>query len=88
MKITDEQIEYFKEADRIVKKGYYPSGQKVIDTYKKIFADEIAKGTMRDNFNPKCGGCLRQVVGIAMSKIKELEKQLENDKQGTEKEDK
>ena len=76
MKITDEEIEYFKEADKIVKRGYYPNGQKAIDTYKKIFAEEIANGKMRDNFNPKCGGCIRQVVEITINKIKELEKKI------------
>lgn len=87
MKITSEDIEYFKEAERIIKRGYFPSGQKTIDTYKKIFAEEIANGKMRDNFNPKCGGCIRQVVGATMNKIKELEKQTKNE-QGTEKKDK
>ncbi len=87
MKITDEEIEYFKEADKTVKKGYYPNGQKAIDTYKKIFAEEIANGKMRDNFNPKCGGCIRQVVEITINKIKELEKKIK-DETGTEKEDK
>ena len=87
MKITDEEIEYFKEADKIVKRGYYPNGQKAIDTYKKIFAEEIANGKMRDNFNPKCGGCIRQVVEITINKIKELEKKIK-DETGTEKEDK
>lgn len=87
MKITDEEIEYFKEADKIVKRGYYPNGQKAIGTYKKIFAEEIANGKMRDNFNPKCGGCIRQVVEITINKIKELEKKIK-DETGTEKEDK
>ena len=87
MKITDEEIEYFKEADKIVKRGYYPNGQKAIDTYKKIFAEEIANGKMRDNFNPKCGGCIRQVVEITINKIKEFEKKIK-DETGTEKEDK
>lgn len=87
MKITDEEIEYFKEANRIIKKGYYPNGQKAIDTYKKIFAEEIANRKMRDNFNPKCGGCIRQVVEITINKIKELEKKIK-DETGTEKEDK
>lgn len=87
MKITSEDIEYFKEADRIIKKGYYPNGQKTIDTYKKIFAEEIANGKMRDNFNPHCGGCIKQVVGITINKIKELEKETENEKR-TETEDK
>ena len=43
MKITSEEIEYFKEAEKLIRKGYYPNGQKAIDTYKKIFAEEIAK---------------------------------------------
>lgn len=86
MKITSEEIEYFREAEKLIKRGYYPSGQKAIDTYRKIFAEEISSGTMRDNFSPKCGGCIKQVVGITMNKIIELEKKI--NEQGTEKEDK
>ncbi len=88
MKITSEQIEFFKEAEKLIRKGYYPSGQKAIENYKAIFAEEIAKGTMTSNLNPKCGGCIRTAVQKTYEAIIKLEKQLENDKQGTEKEDK
>ena len=49
MKITSDDIEWFKEAKKTINKGYYPSGQKAIDDYKRIFADEIAKGAMTGN---------------------------------------
>ena len=87
MKITSEEIEYFKEAEKLIRKGYYPNGQKAIDTYKKIFAEEIAKGTMTSNLNPKCGGCIRTAVQKTYEAIIKLEKELENDKQGVKKED-
>ena len=87
MKITSEQIEWFKDAKKIINKGYYPSGQKAIDDYKRIFADEIAKGTMRGNLNPKCGSCIKEAVQKTYEAIIKLEKELEDDKQGTEKED-
>lgn len=87
MKITNEDIEWFKEAYKIVRKGYYPNGQKAVDDYKRIFADEIAKGTMRSNLNPKCGSCIKEAVQKTYDAIIKLEKELENDEQGTEKED-
>ena len=87
MKITSEQIELFKEAKKTINKGYYPSGQKAIDDYKTIFADEIAKGTMTGNLNPHCGSCIRQAVQKTYDAIIKLEKELENDKQEFKKED-
>lgn len=87
MKITSEQIEWFKEAKKTINKGYYPSGQKAIDDYKTIFADEIAKGTMTGNLNPHCGSCIRQAVQKTYDAIIKLEKELENDKQEFKKED-
>ena len=87
MKITSEQIEWFKEAKKTINKGYYPNGQKAIDDYKTIFADEIAKGTMTGNLNPHCGSCMRQAVQKTYDAIIKLEKELENDKQGIKKED-
>ena len=87
MKITSEQIEWFKEAKNTINKGYYPNGQKAIDDYKTIFADEIAKGTMTGNLNPHCGSCIRQAVQKTYDAIIKLEKELENDKQGIKKED-
>ena len=87
MKISSEQIEWFKEAKKTINKGYYPNGQKAIDDYKTIFADEIAKGTMTGNLNPHCGSCIRQAVQKTYDAIIKLEKELENDKQGIKKED-
>lgn len=87
MKITSDDIEWFKEAKKIINKGYYPNGQKAIDDYKRIFADEIAKGTMTSNLNPKCGSCIRTAVQKTYDAIIKLEKELENDKEGIKKED-
>lgn len=87
MKITSDDIEWFKKAADTVSKGYYPNGQKAIDDYKRIFADEIAKGTMTSNLNPKCGGCIKRAVQEVKNVIIKLEKELENDKQGIKKED-
>ena len=87
MKITSDDIEWYKKAADTVSKGYYPNGQKAIDDYKRIFADEIAKGTMTSNLNPKCGGCIKRAVQEVKNVIIKLEKELENDKQGIKKED-
>lgn len=86
MKINDEQIEWFKEAEKTIKKGYYPNGEKAIESYKAIFSEEINDGKMRSNLNPKCGGCIREAVINTMKKIRELEQRI-NDKQGVKKED-
>ena len=87
MKISSDDIEWFKEAKNTINKGYYPNGQKAIEDYKRIFADEIAKGAMTGNLNPKCGSCIRQAVQKTYDAIIKLEKELENDKQGIKKED-
>lgn len=87
MKITNEDVQWFKDAENIVRKGYYPNGQKAIEDYKRIFADEIAKGTMRSNLNPKCGSCIKEAVQKTYEAIIKLEKQLENDKQGIKEKD-
>ena len=87
MKITSEQIEWFKEAKNTINKGYYPNGQKAIDDYKAIFADEIAKGAMTGNLNPHCGSCIRQAVQKTYDAIIKLEKELENDEQQAGKKD-
>lgn len=87
MKITNEDVQWFKDAEMIIRKGYYPNGQKAIGDYKRIFADEIAKGTMRDNLNPKCGSCIKEAVQKTYEAIIKLEKQLENDKQGIKEKD-
>lgn len=81
MKITSEQIQWFKEAKKTINKGYYPLGQKAIDDYKRIFADEIAKGTMTGNLNPRCGSCIKTAVQKTYDAIIKLEKELENDKE-------
>ena len=87
MKITSDDKEWFKEAKKIINEGHYPNGQKAIDDYKRIFADEITKGTMTGNLNPHCGSCIRQAVQKTYDAIIKLEKELENDKQGVKKED-
>lgn len=81
MKITSDDIQWFKEAKKTVNKGYYPNGQKAIEDYKRIFADEIEKGTMPSNLNPRCGSCIKTAVQKTYEAIIKLEKELENDKQ-------
>lgn len=87
MKITNEDVEWFKDAEKIIRKGYYPNGQKAIEDYKRIFADEIAKGTMRSNLNPKCGSCIKEAVQKTYQAIINLEKELEDDKKGIKEKD-
>ena len=76
MKITNEDIEWFRKAEDILKRGYYPSGEIAIESYKRIFASEIAEGKMRGNLSPKCGACIRSAVELTMQKIRELQEKL------------
>lgn len=87
MKITNEDVEWFKDAHNIVRKGFFPNGQKAIEDYKRIFADEIANGKMRSNLNPKCGSCIKEAVQKVYRAIINLEKKLEDDKQGNKEKD-
>ena len=79
MKITSEDIKWFKEAKKILSKGYYPDGKKAIEDYKRIFADEIAKGTMPSNLNPRCGSCIKTAVQKTYDTIIKLEEKLKNE---------
>ena len=79
MKITSEQIQWFKEAKKILNKGCYPDGKKAIEDYKTIFADEIAKGTMTSNLNPRCGSCIKIAVQKTYDTIIKLEEKLKNE---------
>lgn len=76
MKITNEDIEFFTKAEDIIKRGYYPSGEKSIESYKRIFASEIAEGRMRSNLSPKCGACIKEAVKITMTEIRKLQEKL------------
>lgn len=79
MKITNEDIEWFKKAEDIIKRGYYPSGEKAIESYKRIFATEISEGKMKGNLSPRCGACIKESVKLTMQKINELKEKLNID---------
>ena len=79
MKITSDDIQWFKEAKKTIDKGFYPNGQKAIEDYKRIFADEIAKGTMPSNLNPRCGSCIKTAVQKTYDTIIKLEEKLKNE---------
>ena len=79
MKITSDDIKWFKEAKKTVNKGYYPDGKKAIEDYKRIFADEIASGKMPSNLNPRCGSCIKTAVQKTYDTIMKLEEKLKNE---------
>lgn len=79
MKITNDDIEWFKKAEDILKRGYYPDGNKAISDYRRIFAVEISEGKMRNNLSPRCGACIKDAVNLTVAKINELEKKLNID---------
>ena len=76
MKITNEDIEWFKKAEDIIKRGYYPDGNKCIESYKRIFASEISEGKMRGNLSPRCGACIKEAVKLTMAEIRKLQEKL------------
>lgn len=76
MKITNDDIEFFTKAEDIIKRGYYPSGEKAVDGYKRIFATEISEGKMKGNLSPKCGACIKEAVKLTMEKIRKLQEKL------------
>lgn len=79
MKITSDDIQWFKKAKKIINEGHYPDGQKAIEDYKRIFSDEIAKGTMPSNLNPRCGSCIKTAVQKTYDIIIKLEEKLKNE---------
>lgn len=87
MKITNEDIEFFTKAEDIIKRGYYPSGEKCIESYKRIFATEISEGKMKGNLSPKCGACIKTAVKLTIQKINELKEKLNIDDSRTNQED-
>lgn len=83
MRLTGEDIRYIDEVHKIIKRGNYPSGERLLETYRRVLAEEIAKGKYRQTYNPKCGGCLKSMVEI-LYKCKEefldnFEKDLNNE---------
>lgn len=73
MKITSEDIKWFKEAKKIIDRGHYPDGDKAIKDYKRIFADDIAMGKKKSSLSPKCGSCIRDAVNQVYNEIKRME---------------
>ena len=76
MKITNDDIEFFTKAEGIIKRGYYPSGEKAIENFKRIFATEISEGKMKGNLSPRCGACIKEAVKITMTEIRKLQEKL------------
>ena len=87
MKITNEDIEFFIKAEDIIKRGYYPDGNKAIENYNRIFESEIAEGKMRGNLSPRCGACIKTAVNVTMTEIRKLQEKLNSYDDRTNKED-
>lgn len=82
MKITDEDIAFIRNAKEIIDRGHYPSGEKAVELYKRVFEKEIGEGKMQGNLSPKCGSCIRKSVNEVYKKLEDLEKQLEENSNG------
>lgn len=87
MKITNDDIEFFTKAEDIIKRGYYPDGNKAVESYKRIFASEISEGKMKGNLSPRCGACIKESVKLTMEKINELKEKLNIDDSRTNQKD-
>lgn len=77
MKITKEDIEFIRAAKEIIDRGNYPSGEKAVSLYKRVFEKEISEGKEKGNLSPKCGSCIRTSVNKVYEKIEELQKMIE-----------
>jgi hypothetical protein len=65
MKINNEQIEFFQKANKILQTpNHFPDGNKVVDYYKEIYADEIEqkKSPYYRSLSPGCLSCIRFCV--------------------------
>lgn len=65
MKINNEQIEFFQKANKILQTpNHFPDGNKVVDYYKEIYADEIEqkKSPYYRSLSPGCLSCIRHCV--------------------------
>lgn len=80
MKINSDDITFIKEAKEIIDRGHYPSGEKAVELYKRVFEKEIGEGKMQGNLSPKCGSCIRKSVNEVYKKLEDLEKELEQEK--------
>lgn len=78
MKITSEDIEWFKKAHNIIAEGHYPDGKKAINLYNQIFEEEIKQGKMRGNLSPGCGGCIREAVNQSYEAIMKIKRETSN----------
>lgn len=75
MVISNEDIEFIVKANKILQNPQrYPDGQKCIDIYKRVYADEIAarKNPYYRSLSPSCGSCIRHCVFTLASTLKEL----------------
>ena len=65
MKINNEQIEFFQKANKILQTpNHFPDGNKVVDYYKEIYAEEIEqkKSPYYRSLSPGCLSCIRFCV--------------------------
>jgi len=75
MKISNEQIEFFVKANKILQQpSHFPDGNKVIDYYKEIYADEIAqkKAPYYRSLSPSCGSCIRHCTFTIANDLRRL----------------
>ena len=65
MKINNEQIEWFQSANKILQTpNHFPDGQKAVEYYREIYADEIShkKSPYYRSLSPGCLSCIRHCV--------------------------
>ena len=75
MKISSEQITFVQKCFKILQTpGHYPDGNKVISTFKSVYAKEI-KNKVKPYYrslSPNCGTCIKFCVFTLKNDLEEI----------------
>lgn len=75
MKISNEQIEFVVWANKLLQQpNRFPDGNKVLDIYKEVFAEEITqkKSPYYRSLSPGCMSCIRHCVFTIKNELVKL----------------
>ena len=75
MKISNEQIEFFVKANKILQvPSHFPDGNKVLEEYKKIYEEELKnkKAPYYRSLSASCGSCIRHCVFTCINDLRKL----------------
>lgn len=75
MKISNEQIDFFYKANKILQTpSHFPDGNKVMEEYRKIYEEELKnkKAPYYRSLSPSCGSCIRHMVYMVANDMRAL----------------